>query len=81
MAQYRDDPRWITARFDGLCLKCGKGFKRGESVWFYPAKRYERRGRPYCESCGTPMAAEFRAAAEDEDFLMAQFRGGYDERR
>jgi hypothetical protein len=79
-SSYAGDPRWVNAKFDSLCIKCSGTIKRGEDIWFYPRKRYEKRGRAYCKPCGNPMYREFQAAVEDEDFMAGRFVGGYEER-
>lgn len=63
MARYENDPRWIEARFNGVCHKCGKAIKKGESIFYYPRYR-----RTYCESdiCGGQASRDFDAACFDE---------------
>ena len=77
MEHYQGDPYWLTTRFVGTCLKCGKSLRKGTRAWFYPRTRYHRTSRTYCAVCGGPMSREFLAAAEDEAFLSGQFRGGH----
>jgi len=36
MAQYKNDPRVITARFDSTCKETGKTIKKGEECLYYP---------------------------------------------
>lgn len=54
---YKDDPRWITARYPGKCY-CGKDIKPGDSVMYY------QRGKSVaCDDCG--LVTEGRLADED----------------
>ena len=62
MARYSGDPRWLTARFDSTCRKCGKRIKRGESIFYYPTGKVT-----YCAGeCGKAASRDFEAAAFDE---------------
>ena len=63
MNRYRQDPRWIAARYAGQCAKCGESFPAGAQVFFYPKGR-----KVYVGQCAQVCAAEFNAAASDEDF-------------
>jgi Rieske Fe-S protein len=64
---YRDDPREITARFDGNCNHpgCTVPVKKGERVFYYPKSRSVLGAR-----CGHAEEARCRFDAErfDEDF-------------
>jgi len=66
MAQYRDDPRWLTARF-GTCEKCGVSIT-GKQAFYYPKGKHI-----YCEACGEPMSREFEAMAQDEAAYASQY--------
>jgi hypothetical protein len=62
MARYSGDPKWLTARFDSTCRKCGKRIKRGESIFYYPTGKVT-----YCAGeCGKAASRDFEAAAFDE---------------
>ena len=60
---YRNDPRWISARFISQC-KCGTSIRKGERVFYYPLVK-----QALCEVCGTPAAREFEAMSADEASL------------
>jgi hypothetical protein len=72
MTSYRNDPRWINLRYRAVCAKCRAELKPGERAFYYP------KGRDiFCDGpvgCGRDAAADFTAAAEDEDFYNAQYR-------
>jgi len=36
---YKNDPREITAKFDGKCKETGKPIKKGETCIYYPSSR------------------------------------------
>ena len=60
--RYSNDPRWIIARRPGTDLN-GRSFRKGERVYYYPGSRQILAGE-----AGEQAAAEFSAAAADEDF-------------
>ena len=62
MARYRDDPRWITARYQAECVKCKKKVPKGSRAFYWPKNRHIA-----CEGCGEEAAAEFTAQAWDDD--------------
>ena len=62
MARYKGDPRWITVRYAGQCAKCEVRIARGERAYYHPTTRTMA-----CRACGEKQAAEFQAAAWDED--------------
>lgn len=66
MSQYRNDPRWITAKY-GLCSNC-KDPLRGKRAYFYPLTR-----SIYCEECSGKHEADFASARFDEDQINSQF--------
>ena len=69
MSIYKNDPKWITSKFNGVCKKCGCGIKAGSLIFYYPLK-----GAIYCGgTCGQAASADFEAAAFDEE----QYLGGY----
>lgn len=63
MAQYRNDPRWLPARFAGKCAKCGEAFERGRMIFYYPNGK-----RALSGACAIAAADEFDAAKADEAF-------------
>lgn len=60
---YRDDPKWIVARYPGTCRHCGEPFKRGADVFYYPKGK-----ATYVNACAARESASFEAAAADEYF-------------
>lgn len=63
MRRYRQDPRWITARFASVCGKsgCDSRITKGERIFYYPASK-----TAYCASCGDAAARDFEAQSFDE---------------
>jgi hypothetical protein len=59
---YKDDPRWIIAKYAGKCF-CGKEIKPGDTAMYYP------RGKTVaCEDCG--CATEVQLIDEDNNESM-----------
>lgn len=61
-ARYSGDPYWLTAKYPGVDNK-GRPFKKGERVFYYPRTKTILTGED-----AERAAAEFEAAAFDEDF-------------
>lgn len=61
MARYGNDPPWITARYEGTCVKCSTKVPKGTRVCYYPNGRQVK-----CEPCGDAGQAEFDAQAWDD---------------
>jgi len=63
MRRYKCDPRWITVRFEGNCLRCKRAIHPGERTFYYPEDR-----SLCCEAddCGKAASREFSARAFDE---------------
>ena len=64
MPRYAGDPRWIEARYPGKCAGagCGAAIPKKARAYYFPKGRIL-----YCTKCGEQKAAEFAAAAADED--------------
>jgi hypothetical protein len=64
MRRYKCDPRWITVRFEGECVRCKRPIHAGERAFHYPKDR-----SLYCgaEECGKAASREFSARAFDEE--------------
>jgi len=66
MPRHKGDPRWITARFNGLCGKkgCGASIHKGDQVFYYPSTR-----TILAKECGHAheAARDFEAHRQDED--------------
>ncbi len=62
--RFQCDPRWITVRFRGECVRCRHAIRTGERAFYYPEGR-----SLYCktEECGGAASREFSARAFDED--------------
>jgi recombinational DNA repair protein (RecF pathway) len=60
--RYAQDPRWIVTRYAGRCATCGRTIPAGARAYYYPNGR-----TLLCEEHGEPAAAEFAAAAWDEE--------------
>ena len=39
MPRYRDDPRFIVARFNSVCPETGKAIRKGDDCVYYPRTR------------------------------------------
>lgn len=63
--RYKDDPRWLEARFDCECDGCHEPTRKGDRIYWYPSVK-----KAYGSTCGCGQAAErdFQAAAFDESF-------------
>lgn len=57
---YRDDPRWITARFPGVD-RHGRAFIKGARVFFYPRSKTILTGEEADQA-----SRDFEAARADE---------------
>jgi len=64
MTSYKNDPRWITARYPGKCTAkdCGAPIPKGASVYYYPSTK-----SIYCFDCGQGLKADFDASVWDEE--------------
>ncbi len=69
MKHYSGDPYWTHARFQSQCPRCHTTIRKGDRIFYYPRHKHA-----LCESCGHPAAADFAAAAWDED-LYTQTTG------
>ena len=65
MPRYKDDPRWIIARF-GTCARCEQPLK-GKRAAYFPNGR-----TIFCEKCGQSEMAAFESAAFDEDVMTGR---------
>jgi hypothetical protein len=63
MAQYRNDPRWIEARFQSKCGKCGDAVLKGDKVYYYPLEK-----KVFCkkDDCSGSCERDFSSCAFDE---------------
>jgi hypothetical protein len=39
MPHYKCDPRWITVRFEGKCVRYKRAIRTGERAFYYPEDR------------------------------------------
>ena len=64
MPRYKCDPRWITVRFEGTCVRCKRSIHPGERAFYYTDDR-----SLYCagEECGKAASREFSAQVFDEE--------------
>ena len=63
MRTYRNDPRWIIAKFDSVTIN-GDRVKRGDRVLYYPADKSILAGEKAEQAW-----RDFEAAAADEDWM------------
>lgn len=66
MKRYKNDPRWIEAKF-GFCTTCQKPLK-GTRAWYYPATH-----DIFCEKCAESHVKDFNSAVEDEEFYESLY--------
>jgi hypothetical protein len=65
MKKFRNDPRWIDAKFSSSC-NCGNMIKKGERIFYYPLTK-----TAMCKTCSEKADQEFREMAQDEEFLSS----------
>lgn len=65
---YKNDPKWLLARFNGKCRKCNKPVKKGDSIFYYPSTK-----SVYCKECGNQESASFECMKQDEDFYNSRY--------
>ncbi len=60
MRRCKCDPRWITVRFEGNCVRCKRPIHPGKRAFYYPEDR-----SLYCEAddCGKAASREFFGAS------------------
>lgn len=68
MARYKNDPRWITAKYAGKCIRCSNTTPKGAKLFYYPIGK-----SVYCAACGEVESAKFEQYALDEEFYNAQY--------
>jgi hypothetical protein len=61
------DPYRLTARYAGVCAKCGEAFKAGDSIFYYPNGK-----KAYSGKCAEAAEADFNSCRFDE----AVYTGG-----
>lgn len=62
--KYRNDPRWLYAKFASQCAGCKEPVNKGDEVFYYPSAKSVYGAK--C-GCGQDRCGEFEAAAFDED--------------
>lgn len=71
MPRYRDDPRWITARYASKCHGCETPLPKGARAYYFPRSR-RIYGATCCDRAQT-SSNDFAAAAFDEAHIADQF--------
>lgn len=61
MSRFPRDPFWMLAKYNGRCAGCGKAFKAGSRVFYYPNSR-----KLLTQTCGEDASREFDCMAMDE---------------
>jgi hypothetical protein len=83
VAHYAKEPRWLAARFDRKCAKCGAVIKKGDRIFYYPLGRdalvaaWQKASRgsgPACDDPAWEVELEERASALAEHHLAMQGR-------
>lgn len=64
MQTYKNDPKWIRAKFRGKCCRCHAEIKKGDLIYWYPLSR-----AVYCDGadCGVSESRSFESSAMDDD--------------
>jgi len=60
----KGDPRWIEAKYGGLCSQCGAELHPGDRILYWPRTR-----TVMCEKCGESAWQRFVSEAADEEFM------------
>jgi hypothetical protein len=68
MSRYQNDPRWIRAKWAGVCAKTGQPFRKGEEVFYFPSTR-----SIYAGAAAKEAADRFQAEAADEEFMAGSY--------
>lgn len=63
---YRDDPRYIFARYPGQCAETGKTIEKGQECIYYPATKK-------IFSLDSKQATEFRKWKQDIEWFGANY--------
>lgn len=63
---YKNDPRTITAKYDGVCKETGRKIRKGEECVYYPIGK-----ALYCME--SKQAEEFKRISFDNDVLGANY--------
>jgi hypothetical protein len=61
MTRYRNNPRWLMAKWPGHCAESDAPIKAGERAFYYPRER-----TLYSGECAEQAARDFECAAADE---------------
>lgn len=67
-SRYKDDPRWIRAKFAGTDAN-GRKFKRGDEILYYPKSKTILTGKEADKEW-----KDFESIAQDDDWMNSQFR-------
>jgi hypothetical protein len=66
--RYKNDPKWIKAKYYSKCSKCQKEILKQTNCYWYPLSK-----SVYCECCGKQESANFEAMAFDESVLTGRW--------
>lgn len=66
-SSYKDDPRWIKAKYAGYDVK-GRPFKRGEEILYYPRTKKIFTGKE-----AEKAWKDFTSTRQDDDWMGSQF--------
>lgn len=66
---YAGDPRWITARYAGICAGrgCEEPIAKGDRIFYYPKGK-----KAYAGACAEAAARDFADMSEAEAMLGGQ---------
>lgn len=60
---YKNDPKWMYAKYKGKCHECNKIISAGEQMFYYPKTK-----TCYCASCGEKHYHDFQTMREYEEY-------------
>lgn len=69
---YANDPRWIEARYSGVCMTCGATVRAGDRAWFWPSRAKRRQNSIECSTCGEVSERRFESEVADEEFMSGR---------
>ncbi len=66
--RYKNDPKWIKAKYYCKCSKCQKEILKQSDCFWYPLDK-----SVFCEHCGKIESDKFEAMAFDESNLTGNW--------
>lgn len=63
MSRYSNDPRWLTAKYAGVCAKTGERFAAGTQVFYFP-----RTKKCFAGAAAEQEARSFECTRQDDEY-------------